>query len=412
MAMKFFIGFLVIWMSMDVGGIVMASQKPETREARHLKSVARGNNEFALDLFNELRKEEGNIFFSPYSISAALAMTYAGAKDETASQMTSTLHFTLKDDALHGAFGNLTASLNARSETGGYELSVANALWGQKGSKFLEGFLELVESAYDAGLHNVDFKRDPEAARLEINSWVEERTREKIQNLLGRGVVNELTRLVLTNAIYFKGDWASQFDEDRTEDAPFYLSKNNSIDVPMMHQTTEFAYMESHDFQLIGMPYVNEALSMMVLLPREIDGIGELEESLSWEKLSDCLSEMKKLKVKVYMPRFKMTTGFKLNDPLVSLGMTDAFKPGLADFSGITGNRDFFISAVFHKAFVDVNEEGTEAAAATAVVMAVTGVSKPEPIPVFRADHPFLFLIHDNETGSILFMGRMADPEQ
>jgi serpin B len=387
--------------------------------------VAEGNNRFALELYAKLREQEGNLFFSPYSISTALAMTYAGALGETEAQMARVMHFPAgpkvisKDydgpiqqgwdqERFHSAFGAIIKDLNAKGEKGNYELSVANALWGQKGYGFLAEFLELIEAKYGGKLKEVDFVTATEAARQTINKWVEKETKDKIKNLIQKGVLDNFTRLVLTNAIYFKGNWARQFKEEDTKEAAFTLSGGKKVDTPMMNQTAKFGYMEAEDFQGLELPYVDDELSMIILLPKEIDGLIGLEKSLTAENLSQWLARLRKRKVIVSVPKFKETCQFSLADVLRQMGMTDAFS-GKADFSGMNGKRDLFISAVIHKAFVDVNEEGTKAAAATAVTMRTTAIG-PKKIPVFRADHPFLFLIRDNDSGSILFIGRMMNP--
>ena len=385
--------------------------------------VVEGNNRFALELYAKLREQKGNLFFSPYSISAALAMTYAGARGETEAQMAKVLHFPtvlvekgppssagwrVRDrERFHSAFGAIIKDLNAKGEKGNYELSVANALWGQQGYGFLAEFLELIEAKYGGKLNEVDFITATEAARQTINAWVEKETKDKIKNLIQKGVLDKLTRLVLTNAIYFKGNWARQFKEENTKEAAFTLLNGKKVDTPMMNQTAEFGYIKAKDFQGLELPYVDNELSMIILLPKETDGLIGFEKSLMAENLSQWLARLRKHEVIVSVPKFKETCQFSLADVLKQMGITDAFL-GKADFSGMNGKRDLFISAVIHKAFVDVNEEGTEAAAATAV-MVVTAVG-PKEIPVFRADHPFLFLIRDNDSGSILFIGRMMNP--
>ncbi len=368
------------------------------------------NNAFALNLYGKLKDQEGNLFFSPFSISTALAMTYAGARGETEAQMRKALHFYMGQRGLHPACKSLIEDLNARQKAGGYELSVANALWGQKGYGFLKEFLDLTRENYGAGLNEVDFAGATEAARQGINKWAEDETRGKIKDLIPPGVLNALTRLVLTNAIYFKGNWASQFKKGDTQNAPFTLLDGKKVNVPMMQQTRKYPYLKTDTFQALELPYVGEELSMVVLLPRKVDGLADFEKSLTHKGLTEWVEALRKEEVAVYLPKFKMTSSFSLSEVLQSLGMPDAFSLGLADFSGMTGNKDLFISAVIHKAFVDVNEEGTEAAAATAGVMALERV--PAPPPVFRADHPFLFLIRDRRTGSILFMGRVVNPQQ
>jgi serpin B len=336
-------------------------------------------------------------------------MTYAGARGDTEAQMADVLNFTLGQTRLHQAMKSLMDSLRVDPDEAGYELSVANALWGQKGYGFLEEFLKTTRRNYGAGLQEVDFAAAPQAARKIINAWVEEQTREKIKDLLLPPDITRETTLVLTNAIYFRGDWASEFDQNDTREASFAVPGGRSVQVPMMHQTAEFGYLEGDGFQALEMPYAGEELSMVVLLPREVDGLSQLEEKLTQEDLTTRIGRLRRTKLRVWLPKFSVTTRFELQDVLKEMGMTDAFTLPPADFSGMTGRKDLFISKVIHKAFVDVAEEGTEAAAATAVVIE-RGIAAP--VPAFRADHPFLFLIRDRRTGSILFMGRIVDPSE
>lgn len=392
-----------------------AGQQTSESTTKEREMVVQGNNEFALKLYAGLRAQEGNLFLSPYSISTALAMTYAGARGRTEAQMAEVLHFpTARGEApldpaqFHLAFGAIINDLNQRAEKADFQLSVANALWGQKGYAFLAEFLELVEARYEGKLTEVDFVRATEQARTTINGWVEEKTNDKIKELIQPGVLDQMTRLVLTNAIYFKGNWAKQFEEDRTSEAPFTLAGGEKVDAAMMNQSGDFPYMEAEDFQALELPYVNDELSMIVLLPKKTDGLAEFEKRLTAEDLGKWLAKLRKREVVVSLPKFEMTRQFSLASVLKSMGMTDAFSRG-ADFSGMSGSRDLFISAVIHKAYVDVNEEGTEAAAATAVTVKLTSVL-PDRRVVFRADHPFLFLIRDNKSGSILFIGRVMNP--
>ena len=385
--------------------------------------ITEGNNKFALELYARLRSGKGNLFFSPYSISTALAMTYAGARNETESKMAGVLHFPTamppgKETSLShvpgrlrfaSEFGKIIKDLNRRGQGDRYELRVANALWGQKQYGFLDEFLELVKTNYDGQLSEVDFVNAAETARKTINTWVERKTNNKIKDLIPKGVLNSMTRLVLTNAIYFKGNWAKQFTEERTIDAPFTLADGPKINVAMMNQTAEFGYMEADLFQGLELPYVDDELSMIILLPKESKGLSELEKELTSDNLSQWLARFHKREVVVSIPKFKMTSRFSLASVLESMGMKNAFS-AKADFSGMNGQRNLFISAVIHKAYVEVNEEGTEAAAATAVTMKLTSIS-PARIPVFRADHPFLFLIRDNRSGGILFIGRLMNPD-
>jgi serine protease inhibitor len=372
-------------------------------------TVVEGNNAFAVALYGRLRNQGGNLFFSPESISTALAMAYAGARGGTASQMAKTLHFTLPPEKLHPAMGALLSDLNAAHE--GYQLSVANALWAQQGYTFLDDFLKLLKTNYGAGLNQVSFKGATEAARLTINQWVEQKTQDKIKDLLQPGALRPDTRLVLTNAIYFKGDWETQFDKAQTRNEDFHLSPGQTTTAPLMHREGRFSYFDGGSFQVLEVPYKSNELSLVVFLPKDPGGLPGLEQSLTDSNLQQWLKQMASVsKVIVTMPKFKMTQQFELGSTLGAMGMPQAFSSS-ADFSGMTGHRDFAISEVIHKAYVDVNEEGTEAAAATAVTMRAMAMRAPEaPPPVFRADHPFVFMIRDNRSASILFMGRMADP--
>ena len=376
--------------------------------------VAEGCNRFAFDLYARLKGAEGNLFLSPYSISTALTMTYAGARGETADQMAKVLCLPASGEAVHGAYGALQSDLNAAGAGGAFELVVANRLWGQKGFAFLPDFLALLEARYGAGLEPLDFAAATEAARQTINAWIEKQTRDKIKDLLKPGILDAMTRLVLTNAIYFKGKWAEEFDKKATQEEDFFLTPEKKVAAPLMHQTKHFGYFDGGEMHALELAYQGDRLSMVVLLPKRNvppgakDDLAALEASLSADKVAGWLGQLRRREVRVTLPRFKTTAEFGLKGTLVAMGMADAFNPNAADFSGMTGTKDLFISAVVHKAFVDVNEEGTEAAAATGVVMA--GKSAPAPAPVFRADHPFLFLIRDTKTGAILFLGRILDP--
>ncbi len=388
----------------------MRSVQHGSRETEHpdVETVVHGNTQFALHLYRRLKEREGNLFFSPYSVSTALAMTYAGARGNTERQMAQALRFPLGQKRLHPAFTSLEAGLNAAQGQGSIQLRVANALWPQEGYAFLKEFLVLAREHYGALITPLDYG-DPEAARETINIWVEEKTEQKIKDLIVPGVLDVLTRLVLVNAIYFKGDWASQFDKALTEKAAFWMTPAQKVDVPLMTRESTFKYTETDSLQVLELPYVGEDLSMIVLLPNRIDGLAELEEALTVENLGKWTSRLWERDVQVFLPRFKMTSQFRLDGALISLGMIDAFDGDRADFSGMDGRaRWLYISAVIHKAFVDVNEEGTEAAAATAVVMRALCV--PPPPATFRADHPFVFLIRENLTGSILFLGRVVNP--
>jgi len=371
-----------------------------------------GNTTFAFDLYSQLKAKEGNLFFSPYSISTCLAMTYAGARGDTEKQMAAVLHFTEKQDELHSAFGALQRQLNDVGTRKGVELSIANALWAQKGHPFRQEFVKTALGQYEAKLNQVDFKTQADVAVQEINQWVEEKTKNRIQDILAPGSLNALTRLTLVNAIYFKGSWVKRFDKGSTSPQPFYLTKARTLDAPLMYHTDKVRYVEDSSIQAVELPYEGNQLSMVILLPKDIEGCAKLESLLNLRNLSTWLKAMTSQKVMLYVPKFKMESSFDLSTELETMGMRNAFG-STADFSGIDGTRILFISSVAHKAWVEVTEEGTEAAAATAVTLSARAVIDPEPPPpTFRADHPFIFLIRHNRSGSILFLGRVADPTQ
>jgi serpin B len=374
--------------------------------------LVEGNSIFAFELYQALKGEEGNLFYSPYSISLALAMTYAGARNETAQQMADTLNFILEQDNLHPAFNWLDAELASRGEGAegkddeGFRLNVVNAIWGQKDYDFLSDFLDVLAGNYGAGLRILDFMSETEKSRLTINEWVSDQTEGRIEDLVPQGAIDALTRLVLTNAIYFNAAWEDPFDEDMTADGPFYLLDGGQVIVPMMKQTEFFGYTEGDGYQAVELQYDGGELSMVILLP-EAGNFQVFEEGLQAQKISDIISSLQSTRVALTMPKFEFDTEFSLKDTLADMGMPIAFSSD-ADFSGMTGNRDLFISDVFHKAFVAVDEAGTEAAAATAVIMRLTAV--PEHSVEVTIDHPFIFLIRDIETGAILFVGRVMNP--
>jgi len=371
-----------------------------------VKAVAEGNNAFALDLYARLRQQGGNLFFSPYSIRTALAMTYAGARGKTAAEMADVLKLSKQQDRLHRAMAAVAAELRSDAGKAHYELHIANALWGQKGEPFRAEFLDLAGKHYGAGLREVDFAGAAEAARKTINAWVEKQTHQKIKDLIKPGILSPVTVLVLTNAIYFKGNWAAPFKPERTKIWPFRVSPDKTVNAPVMYQKGTFRYFEGKTLQVLELPYEGETLSMVVLLPKRVDGLADLEKSLTPEALRSWLSGLREREVAVYLPKFKLTSGFELKAVLAEMGMRDAFGPA-ADFSGMTAGKALRISEVIHKAFVNVNEEGTEAAASTAVTM-----DKSARWELFRADHPFLFLIRDRRSGALLFVGRVLNPQR
>jgi serpin B len=383
-------------------------------EEGDISSIAAGNNAFGWDLFHQLQSGSGNLFYSPYSISSALAMTWAGARGNTEAQMAQTMHFTLDQASLHPALNSLMLALDSRAEAEGIEadkafkLHVANALWGQQGFPFISSFLDTLALNYGAGLNLVDFQNDPEGARQDINDWVSKETEEKIKDIVPPGVIDAMTRLVLANAIYFKADWASEFNKDDTADQEFHLADGSTINVPTMFQNGTFRFTAGNALKAIELPYAGDQLSMIILLPHE----GQLETvqaGLDSANLDTMLNSMEYQNVDLYLPKFKYEYSLSLTDALVKMGMTDAFDASMADFSGMDGARDLFIGDILHKAFVAVDEAGTEAAAATVVIVGVTSAPVGQPFE-FRVDRPFLFVIRDIPTGTILFVGRVMNP--
>jgi len=374
--------------------------------------LVEGNSAFAFELYQALKGEEGNLFYSPYSISLALAMTYAGARGETAEQMADTLQFLLDQEKLHPAFNWLDAELAKRGEGAegkdgeGFRLNIVNAIWGQKDYAFLSTFLDILAENYGAGLRILDFIMETEQSRLTINDWVSDQTEGRIEDLIPQGAIDEWTRLVLTNAIYFNAAWEYPFDEDITADGPFYLLDGGQVTVPMMRQMESFGYTEGEGYQAVELLYDGGELSMVILLP-EAGEFEVFEEGVQAQQVSDIISDLQPTEVALTMPKFEFDSEFSLKDTLAGMGMPIAFSSA-ADFSGMTGNPELFISDVVHKAFVAVDEAGTEAAAATAVIMKLTAV--PEPPVEVTLDRPFIFLIRDIETGAILFVGRVLNP--
>lgn len=386
-------------------------------DAGSTNAVADANNRFAFDLYSHLAKDGeytgSNIFFSPVSLSSALAITYEGARGKTAEEIQSVFYFPENDSSRREGFSGLNAGLNNGDSS--YSLRTANALWAEKTYPFLTEYVNTAERSYGAKTTNLDFKGHPEDSRITINSWVENKTEDRIKDLIPAGAIDPLTRLVITNAIYFKGDWVKQFDKNQTTDAEFRIAPGKTVKIPMMQRTdenAEYLYAENKDLQMLSMPYehtTGKKLSMVVLLPKA-DNLSTTEASLSADTLSVLQQSATSRRVMVYFPKFTLKTRYSLPDTLGAMGMPTAFTDN-ADFSGMDGTKYLLISDVIHQAFVDVNEEGTEAAAATAVVMRLAvAPANPEPVPVFRADHPFIFLIQDDETGAILFMGRVINP--
>jgi len=362
-------------------------------------------------MYRELAAERENIFFSPWSLSYALAMTYEGARGKTKEEMSSVLHFSANEAAIRRSFSLIDNKINAHDS--GYSLHAANALWVEKRFKLEDEYADLIQQSYHAHAKNLDFILAGEKSRKTINSWVEEKTLGKIKELIPPDVIDDLTRLILTNAIYFLGRWRLEFDRKLTTDEYFFTAEGRTVTVPMMRRLDEnavFPYFQSEELQVLQMPYLGDRLSLIIILPRNND-LAHLEASLDAETLSRLRMELVEKRVDVFIPKFKVASNYLLNESLIKLGMPSAFDDSAADFTGISikSGRMLYISRVFHQAYVEVNEEGTEATAATAVVIKWRCSPPPKP-PVFRADRPFIFMITDDATGLILFLGRVNDP--
>jgi serpin B len=376
-----------------------------------LADLVSGNSAFAWVLYQILRAREGNLFYSPLSVSLALAMAYAGARDETEEQMAETLHVTLEPDRLHPAFNRLDLGLARRGqgqgrEGQGFRLSIANAIWSQEGTQFLAEFLDLLAAHYGAGMRLLDFAGAPEKCRAIINAWASDHTEGRIRDLIAPGAIRRWTKLILTNAVAFRAAWSTPFNPSLTVDDRFFSLDGSKPMVPMMNQTGSFTYAEDKGVQAIELPYDGWELSMVIFLPKA-GAFETFEAAVHAKEVEAMVQGLSHRRVALTMPRFLFASGFRLADALTSMGMPAAFADD-ADFSGMTGNRDLFLADVIHKAFVSVDEEGTEAAAATAAVMVPTITPRETPID-FRVDHPFIFLIRDIKTSAVLFVGRVVD---
>jgi serpin B len=382
--------------------------------ASDLQTLVDGNNAFALDLYQSLRDQDGNLFYSPFSISLALAMTYAGARGSTESQMANTLHFDLSQDQLHPAFNALDQELAKRGEAQSkdeqpLQLDIANAVWAEQSYTFLQAYLDTIAENYGAGIRLADFINQAESTRKEINNWVSDQTNDKINDLIPPGALGAMTRMVLVNAIYFKADWADQFEKDSTSDKSFHLLDGSAVNVPMMHQGMQIPYNSGDGYQAIELAYQGETAAMDILVPDE-DNFQAFESSLEIARLNDILAGMQPTSVDLTLPKFNFTDEFNLSDTLKSMGMADAFNPNTADFTGMSAKRDLYITDVVHKAFVAVDEKGTEAAAATGIIVGTTSIPLYEV--QLRIDRPFIFVIRDLPSGQILFVGRVMNPAQ
>jgi serpin B len=381
-----------------------------------LVELVAGDNDFAFDLYHKLITTGDNQNFSPYSISLAFAMTYAGARGETAAQMADVLRYRLADEQLHAAYNALDLALAGRPEEAAgvdkedrFELSIANSLWGQEDWPFLAGFLDLLAQNYRAGMRLVDFENNPGAARRLINDWVSDQTHKRIQDILPPGLPESTTRLALVNAIYFKATWENEFDANETSQAPFYLLDGGQSTVDMMglDNSANLAYVDGDGWQAIALPYKGGLADMLIIMPDE-GNFETFESTLDGGKYENILASLSTQKVMLHMPKFTFETKYALSDALIALGMEAAFDPDQADFSGMDGTRLLFIGDALHQAFIAVDEKGTEAAAATIVLMGMT--SMPTSEINLTIDHPFFFVIRDVPTGTLLFMGRVLNP--
>ncbi len=379
-----------------------------------VKDLVDGNNAFAFDIYYSLRSQDGNLILSPYSISLALAMPYAGARDETESQMTQTLHF-LPQDQFHSEFNALDQQLeeskksNDKDQTP-LQLDIVNAIWAEQTQTFLPEFLDTLAVNYGAGVHIADFINKFESARKEINSWVKNKTRNKIKNVLAEGSLNSDTRMLVVNTIYFKADWLHQFEASETQDAPFHLLDGTTVNTPMMNQDIFIPYASGNGYQAVELPYSGSTAAMEIIVPDE-GNFDSFESSFDSEVYDQIIKSMEPAFVTLGLPKFEFSSDFNLSDQLASLGMPDVFDRNNADFSGMTGGRDLFMSDVVHKAFVAVDEKGTEAAAATLPIITLGGAMPPGDISLI-VDRPFIFVIRDLGTGQILFFGRVLNPPQ
>lgn len=393
---------------------VERASSPDVPDA-DLNELVAGNNAFAYGLYQAYREQEGNIFYSPYSISVALAMTYAGARGETERQMAETLHFLLSQADLHPAFNALDLELASRAEEAGdqedegFQLSIANSIWGQVGYEFLPAFLDILAENYGAGLRLADFTKDPDKSRIIINDWISDQTKERIEDLIPEGEITPLTRLVLANAIYFNASWLHQFEASRTTDRVFHLLNGEQVSVPMMSMSdpVDLLYARGEGYQVVELPYVGDKVAMTIIMP-DAGSFEEFEAGLDASRMEAILTGMEREKVTLRLPKFSFESSFSMAGTLAAMGMADAFSIADADLSGMDGTRNLYIQSVFHKAFVAVDEAGTEAAAATAVIVSLKAV-RPSGVDL-TIDQPFAFVIRDTETGATLFVGRVLNP--
>jgi len=414
---SFYVLFITNFGNDTVTDDTIPSKNNDSPVIGNITSFDQAVNDFGFDLFKKIDEgwgTESNLFYSPYSVFTALAMTYEGARNNTASQMRDVLSVEQDNDTFHEYMKNLYEYLNENSD---YNISTANALWPKVGFELLQEYTDIIETYYGGNTNPVDYSDAKKASDI-INGWVENQTNNLIKNLVPESAINQLTRLILTNAIYFKGTWQIQFDKENTTMRDFLKSDGETIQVDTMKLTeTEdlFNYTETEDLKILELGYKGNDLSMIIILPKEkLTDLSDIVNSLNKDDYSEWIDQMTQKKVDIYLPKFEFETKYTLNSYLVELGMSDAFNSIKANFSGMNDKIDLFINAVLHKAFVKVNEEGTEAAAATAVVIGTTSIEPPKETERidFKCDHPFLFTIYHKETGTILFMGKVTEPLQ
>lgn len=371
-------------------------------------TLASDNLRFAFNLYQqESSVSDDNIFFSPHSISVAMAMTYAGARTSTAEEMATAMQFSLPAEQLHPAFNVLDQNLRSNVSEN-FELNIVNQIWGRVGEQWQTDYLDILAQQYGAGLQEMDFQGQPEESRTAINDWVADMTEDRILDLLPEESIDSNTALVLTNAIYFNALWQSEFDANSTHDKDFNLVDGSTVAIPMMHSARSYDYFDGGNYEAIRLPYKQDGMSMIALVPPAGD-FGTFEQSLDATVFSDALAGLESRKVKLGMPKLEFEAPLSLKSHLAELGMPLAFT-GDADFSGIKAEGDLFISDVLHKAFIKVDEKGTEAAAATAVVVGTTSAPPPDDEVTLHLDRPFVFAIHDDTTNAVLFLGRIVDP--
>ncbi len=377
--------------------------------AEPAEALSRDINKFSVDLYKKLIAEDKNALFSPLSISTAFGLAQQGAAGKTSEEMREALRLSVPRDQLAGAYAQLLNSLNEREADNAFKLHNANAIWVLKDYPIKEAFAEVAKTSFAAKAEHLPFQSQPQQSAERINSWIAEQTAGKITDLIPASAINDLTRLILTNAVYFKGTWQSQFKKPATSPRKFHQLKGEAVEVPTMHQTAQFRYTENEAVQVLEMRYKKCDLAMLILLPKTKDGLPALEMTLSEEQIRSLIKKLKPRRLEVAMPKFKLETKYGLSEAMQAMGMNRAFTPGAADFSGITDKEELFISAAVHKAYVDVDEEGTEAAAATGLMMQTTSALVAPPTQ-FIADHPFIFMIRDTRAEVILFIGRLLDP--